>query len=122
MEQVSNEIENAAQKYNSSRHQDNLTKEERRALHNLQQNKDRVTKPADKGSAVVIMSTTDYIAEGNRQLHGDTYKELLSDPTKLPSARRQPPLKTFTHLKPLQSPFYLSIFQTFTPFKHFNTI
>ena len=83
MEQVSNEIEKVAQKYNCSRHKDNLTKAERQALHNLQNNEKIVIKPADKGTATVIMSTTDYVAEGNRQLHSDTYKELPSDPTLL---------------------------------------
>ena len=34
---------------------DNLTKEERNALHSLQRRSDIVIKPADKGSAVVVM-------------------------------------------------------------------
>jgi hypothetical protein len=45
----------------------NLTKPEREALLVLQNNTDIVIKPADKGSAVVIQNTTDYIKEGLRQ-------------------------------------------------------
>ncbi|KAJ8041098.1 hypothetical protein HOLleu_11818 [Holothuria leucospilota] len=35
----------------------------------LRSNKDIIIKPADKGSAVVVMSVTDYISEGTRQTH-----------------------------------------------------
>ena len=46
---------------------DNLTANERKALQNLKNNGDIVIKPADKGSAVVVMDTQDYIAEAGRQ-------------------------------------------------------
>ena len=39
-------------------------------------------KPADKGSAVVVMNTEDYLQEGHRQLsNSEFYKKLKSDPT-----------------------------------------
>ena len=60
---------------------DNLTKEERNALHSLQRS-DIVIKPADKGSAVVVMDRDHYVSEAERQLNDSTYYELLDhDPT-----------------------------------------
>jgi hypothetical protein len=61
---------------------DNLTKTEKDALASLQNRQDIVIKPADKGSAVVIMDTEKYIDEANRQLSDKRfYKQLDSDPT-----------------------------------------
>ena len=63
-------------------HQPNLTKEEWAGLRELQENPHIVIKKADKGSAIVIMQTTDYLKEGYRQL-SDTnfYTKLEEDPT-----------------------------------------
>ena len=61
---------------------DNLTKEERRALKDLQNREDIIITKADKGGAVVIWDTKDYIAEAERQLNDiTTYEKLESDPT-----------------------------------------
>ena len=46
----------------------NLTQEEKQRLNLLQNNQHIVVKPADKGSAIVIMNRTDYITEATRQL------------------------------------------------------
>ena len=46
----------------------NLSKEEKDLLHQLKTNKTIEIKKADKGSAVVIMDTSDYIREAERQL------------------------------------------------------
>ena len=46
----------------------NLTPEEKQRLNLLQNNQHIVVKPADKGSAIVIMNRTDYITEATRQL------------------------------------------------------
>ena len=68
--------------YNSSKHHDNLSREERQALRNLRSRQDIIIKPADKGSSVVIMSRDDYISEGVRQLSNQsTYQKLNEDPT-----------------------------------------
>ncbi len=60
----------------------NLPQDERHALTQLRQSPDIVIKRADKGSAVVVMNTHDYIAEGLRQLSNtDHYIECDTDPT-----------------------------------------
>ena len=79
---VQTDIEKKAEEYNSSKHHDNLSREERQALRNLRSRQDIIIKPADKGSSVVIMSRDDYISEGVRQLSNQsTYQKLNEDPT-----------------------------------------
>ena len=59
-----------------------VTKEERLGLKQLSTNPEIVIKKADKGSAVVIMQTTDYLREGYRQLSDrNFYNTLTEDPT-----------------------------------------
>ena len=61
---------------------DNLSKSDRSALYNLQKREDIVIKPADKGSAVVVMDRDHYVSEAERQLNDSTfYKPLDHDPT-----------------------------------------
>ena len=64
---------------------DNLTREEREALKSLRnrvQTGEIVIKPADKGSATVVMSHDDYVAEAMRQLIREEHYFLLDkDPT-----------------------------------------
>ena len=47
---------------------DNLTQAERSALMDIQERDDIIIKPADKGSAVVVMDKTTYLQEAERQL------------------------------------------------------
>jgi len=54
---------------------DNLTKAQRRALHNLKRRHDIVIKSADKGSATVIIDRTWYLDECYRQLNNPTFYE-----------------------------------------------
>ena len=60
----------------------NLTLDERLALKELTKNTNIIIKPADKGSAVVIMNRLDYLKEGYKQL-ADTkyYTKLDNEPT-----------------------------------------
>lgn len=58
----------------------NLTREELRALQELRKLDSVVIKPADKGSAVVIMDKADYIQEAQRQLQDSNYYRRLSVP------------------------------------------
>ena len=46
----------------------NLSRSEQLAIRSLSSNKNIIIKPADKGGAVVVLNTTDYINEGFRQL------------------------------------------------------
>ena len=60
-----------------SPHKQNLTKHEKSAMAELKSNPDIVIKPADKGSAVVIMNRNDYIHEGIRQLSDTNFYQKL---------------------------------------------
>ena len=59
---------------------DNLHSEESNALLTLKNNDEIVIKPADKGSAVVLMDREQYLWEGYRQLHDTTYYTKLPSP------------------------------------------
>ena len=61
---------------------DNLSSNQRRALHDLKRNNDIVIKPADKGGSIVIMNKDNYMKETCSQLHdGRHYKKIDNDPT-----------------------------------------
>ncbi|XP_071124035.1 uncharacterized protein [Mytilus edulis] len=60
----------------------NTSPDEKKAIQSLRNRDDIVIKPADKGSAVVIMDKANYIAEAVRQLSDERfYKKLDYDPT-----------------------------------------
>jgi hypothetical protein len=62
--------------------QQNLDDSEKIALKELSENRSIVIKPADKGSAVVILNRCDYISEGLRQLSDQNYyKQVPQDLT-----------------------------------------
>ena len=67
---------------NPQTHKDknNLSRGESQALHTLAINKQIVIKPADKGSAIVIMDRTQYIHEAYRQLNNTTHYNKLIRP------------------------------------------
>ena len=55
---------------------------EREAVKELSKREDLIINNADKGGAVVIVDTNDYIKEAERQLDDkDNYHILLQDPT-----------------------------------------
>ena len=56
----------------------NLTQEEYKSIKSLKNNPDIIIKPADKGSAVVILNKDNYIAEGERQLRDQQFYEETS--------------------------------------------
>ena len=69
-------------KKNNRKFKRNLKKEQLTALNTLRNNKDIVTKPADKGGNIVIMNKEDCIKEGLRQLSDNNHYEILKqDPT-----------------------------------------
>jgi hypothetical protein len=60
---------------------DNLTQAERSALRDIQERDDIIIKPAEKGSAVVVMDKTTYLQKAERQLSDCRfYEKLDSDP------------------------------------------
>ena len=61
---------------------DNVTSLERKALSSLRKRSDIVIKPADKGSATVVMSRDDYLVRVMKHLNNTQFYEKLSeDPT-----------------------------------------
>lgn len=58
----------------------NLTKPEKSALKSLKNDKNIIIKPADKGSATVIMNKSEYINEAQRQLSNTLHYKKLSQP------------------------------------------
>ena len=60
----------------------NLSQGQLRGLRELTENPDITIQKADKGSAVVVMNTTDYLRKGYRQLSDSNfYTKLDHDPT-----------------------------------------
>ena len=60
----------------------NLSHKKLQAMRDLHNNPDITIKPADKGGSLVIMNTTDYIQEAQRQLSNPQhYRTLNTDPT-----------------------------------------
>lgn len=67
-------------KFRAGRIRPNLNKEEKTALNEIKNNKNIIIKPADKGSAVVIMDRDQYVWEGHRQLQDTKYYTKLQEP------------------------------------------
>src|SRR5206468_1753022 len=62
------------------REHNNLTQTEQDSLNKLKDMKDMVIKPADKGSATVLMNRLDYIREAERQLNNNKYYIKRTEP------------------------------------------
>ncbi len=58
----------------------NLSTSELDSIKSLKNNKDIIIKPADKGSATVLMNRTSYIKEAERQLNNEKYYKKLTEP------------------------------------------
>ena len=61
-------------------HKENLTRAETESLSRLKNNSSIVIKPADKGSATVIMNKSSYMAEAYRQLNNSKYYMRIKEP------------------------------------------
>lgn len=66
--------------YRLKKERHNLSRWEVHAIRELASNKHIIIKPADKGSAVVVLSRHQYITEATRQLSDTTYYIKLSEP------------------------------------------
>lgn len=67
--------------------EDNMTRQERMALKELQKMEDVVILPADKGNATVLMNKDEYTTKMKDTLDTPTYKELKKDPTAAQEAK-----------------------------------
>ena len=65
-------------KFKHKRH-DNLTKNERIGMRTLRENPHITIQKADKGSAVVVMNTIDYLREGYRQLQDEQFYQKIDE-------------------------------------------
>ena len=66
----------------------NLTQSQLKILYSLRKNPDIIIKPADKGSATVILTTYAYKAEALRQLHNPKYYTILREPLYMQTAEK----------------------------------
>ena len=76
IEKINTDLSNLPVPY----HKNNLKNGEIKALKNIRQNSDIIIKPADKGSATVIMDKQNYINEGYRQLGDERYYKKIETP------------------------------------------
>ena len=73
------QVKSAIQKIKPPR--SNLTRGERRAISELKKDESRMILTADKGVALVVHNTEDYIKKAEDLLNKNTYRVLTSDPT-----------------------------------------
>ena len=73
------QVKSAIQKIKPPR--SNLTRGERRAIAELKKDKSRMILTADKGVALVVLKTEDYLKKAEELLNQNTYRALTSDPT-----------------------------------------
>lgn len=74
------EIEDQVSQISLKNSASNLTKNEKIALKKLKNDPQIIIKPADKGSATVIMDRQDYLAEGHRQLSNTMHYRKIGEP------------------------------------------
>ena len=74
------EIHNDLSNLKVPAHKENLSKSEATVLKKIKQNPEIILKPADKGSATVILDRENYVAEGNRQLNNPNHYIRLDQP------------------------------------------
>ena len=74
------EIHNDLSNLKVPAHKENLSKSEATILKKIKQNPEIILKPADKGSASVILDRENYVAEGNRQLNNPNHYMRLDQP------------------------------------------
>ena len=73
------QVKSAIQKIKPPR--SNLSRGERRAIAELKKDESRMILTADKGVALVVLNTEDYIKKAEDLLSQNTYRALTSDPT-----------------------------------------
>ena len=100
---------------NSKPPKDNLSKDERKALKELQSDTSIVISPADKGRSTVILNREDYLEKCMDHINNGPYQLLKKDPTTKIKAKTLKQLKVlkdnefidnklYYYLKPIDSP------------------
>lgn len=80
---VENDVKSLLKKKKEYKVYNNMSKEERDALHDLSRDNKVIVRPADKGGAIVLQNAIDYEKEIKRQLTDSVfYEKLSSDPSK----------------------------------------
>lgn len=80
---VENDVKSLLKKKKEYKVYNNMSKEERDALHDLSKDNKVIVRPADKGGAIVLQNVGDYEMEIKKQLTDSVfYEKLPSDPSK----------------------------------------
>lgn len=79
-ELISQDLNYLDKKFKFTKTKTNLNSDETKALKELILNNNIIIKPADKGSAIVIMDRAQYLWEGYEQLHNENYYKKLETP------------------------------------------
>ncbi|XP_013855711.1 uncharacterized protein LOC106511508, partial [Austrofundulus limnaeus] len=77
---INNDLKYMREKFKIHNNKSNLSRDENKALEELMKNRNIIIKPADKGSAVIIMDKEQYLYEGYRQLNDTNYYLKLTKP------------------------------------------
>ena len=108
--QLRGEINAVLRKGKAPKH--NLNKEERIALNQLREDKDRIILTADKGVAMVVLDREDYNNKARDLLNTPAYKEILKDPTNKIKAQLITKLRRINKDRKLDEGTYKTMYPT----------
>ena len=104
------QVKSAIQKIKPPR--PNLTRGERKAITELKKDKSRMVLTADKGVALVVLNTEDYLKKAEDLLKQNTYRALTSDPTMRLKTKMINLLKTIKAKGRLSEDMYRRLYPT----------
>ena len=90
----------------------NLTRGERRAISELKRDELRMILTTDKGVALVVLNTEDYIKKAEDLLNQNTYKVLTADPTMRLKTKMIKLLKTIKSKEGISEELYKKLYPT----------
>ena len=104
---------------NSKPPKDNLSKDERKALKELQSDTSIVILPADKGRSTVIFNREDYLEKCMDHINNGPYQLLKKDPTTIIKAKTLKQLKVLKNNKFIDNKLYYYLKPTDSPAPRF---